>query len=235
MSMTLRGFWLSVVLCGLLGMFPASVARAATLVHPDQAAQVHTSEAPPLALAADGGNEDNPWSAFIWAPMYLPFPWSALLDGYVPWGRYPWVKNLTAGCLMGCGSCMIGVFPFTLVFAVISLVLAVVALGFAAYVFITEGFKGGCCGVAGRGANVADDCFSVYNGIMCLSYVMCTPWLGFKLIQRGWYAFRTPIEPTVEEGSEAPPQKAPHHAPAPEEQPAPESMKAPAARHALAY
>jgi hypothetical protein len=238
----LRCLWLAMMVCVLLGALTPQRAWAATLVHPGQAVTAPAAEDLQPVRASDDGGEANPWDAVLWGPMYMPFPWSALLEGYAPWGRYAWVKNLTAGCLVFCGSCMIGIFPVTLLFAVISLALAVLALAAAAYLFLTEGFKGGCCGVAGRGADVSNDCFSVFNGIMCLSYVMCTPWLGFKLIQRGWYAIRTPIDPPL--GEEPPESRNSREAerqglgeseqPAP--QPAPESMRAqPGTHHALAY
>jgi len=204
-------------------------AFASSLVH---AGQVQRGSAPaPLELIQDDDGEeaapadgDNPWDNVLWAPMYVPFPWSALLDGYAPWGRASWIKNFTGVCFMLCGGCMIGVFPLTLLFAVISLVLAVLAAAMSVYVFFTSGFKGGCCGVAGRGANVTNSCFSVFNGIMCLSYCLCSPWFGFKLIQRGWYAIKQDIEPAPKkhhrnDAQETPPPAAqlqPEAAPAPD-------------------
>ncbi len=151
------------------------------------------------AEQADGeAAEENPWSSVIKSPMYVPFPWDALLDGWVPWGRFAWVKNLTGLSFIGCGVMFIGLFPFSLALAVISIALAVLGLALAAYMFVTSGMNGDLGGMCRSGNDGAQSCFSLYNGVMCLSFVACWPWLGFKLAQRGVYALQTDLDPPEE-------------------------------------
>ncbi|MBI5496871.1 MAG: hypothetical protein HY904_17790 [Deltaproteobacteria bacterium] len=172
----------------------ASTAAAAPLVHP-------APEALATVAAQDG---PNPWDAVIWGHMYVPFPWDALLDGYVPWGRYAWVKNLSGGCFICCGGWFIATAPLAIFLALLSLALAVLGAMAAVYVFFTSGFKDGCVGVFNRGTDVQQSFFSLFNAVMCFSFVACTPWLGFKMIQRGWYAIRQDIDPPMEK-EERPP------------------------------
>lgn len=147
--------------------------------------------------------EQNPWDAALWNPMYVPFPFDALLDGWVPWGRFAWVKNVTGGLFVGAGVVLWALFPVSVALVVVSLVLGVLGLALAAYFWFTAASHGDAVGMCNSGNDATQSCFSIYNGIMCLSFVACWPWLGFKLAQRGVYAVQADLPPTA--STDAPP------------------------------
>lgn len=151
------------------------------------------ADAPPTPPWDD---DANPFTQAIKAPMALPWFWNASLDGWAPWGRSNGVKLTCSFLTMWCGACLVLVFPVSFAFSLLMTVMAAVVAVFAVYSFIMTGFQNGCVpksSTVRSGTLACNSLFDVWTWAMCCSYVLCTPWFGFKLIQRGWYAVQDPV------------------------------------------
>ncbi|MEW5848454.1 MAG: hypothetical protein AB2A00_06545 [Myxococcota bacterium] len=165
-------------------------------------AEAHAAPVPVDAEADDDGNdlierdENNPWQQYLCGPMALPWPCEACLDGYAPWGRSNAVKYLASFLTVWLGVTLVAIFPVTFIISVVGLAMAVVVAIFAVYSCITGGMRDGCFPKRSTMRRADDACgsiYSVWTWGMCLSYALCTPWLGVKLIQRGVLSAQDPI------------------------------------------
>jgi len=173
----------------ILLWIPPWSASAAPLHHVERTDQ-EDAEEPPFS------EEENPWEIALRAPMALPWFWNACLDGWAPWGRSSGVKYTCSVLTMGLGGTVVLAFPLAFMFSVLMTVMAAMLVVFALYAFITTGLRNGCfpkTSTVRSGTLACNSLLDVWTWAMCCSYVVCTPWLGFKLLQRGYYAIQDPI------------------------------------------